>query len=191
MNLFNLYNTQKPKMQLSQRKRSRLMLMPLSQKGFTLIEVMVAVFVLAVGILGMAGMQAVSVRESQNSVFRSQADILAADMADRLRANRADAADELSTNYETDGTLGDLPNCMGTTANCDETDIAGYDIFQWQTQIVNSNLPAGVGTITRNAGTSEYTILVFWDEDRDGAVTTGTSCNSTAADGCIRLVIQI
>ena len=110
------------------------MLMPLSQQGFTLIEVMVAVFVLAVGILGMAGMQAVSVRESQNSIFRSQADILAGDMADRLRANRTDAADPLSTNYETDGTFVVPPNCMGTTAYCDETGIAGYDIFQWQTQ---------------------------------------------------------
>jgi len=191
MNILNSNSTEKSKTQLARRKKSRLMLMPLSQQGFTLIEVMVAVFVLAVGILGMAGMQAVSVRESQNSIFRSQADILAGDMADRLRANRTDATDPLSTNYETDGTFGVLPNCMGTTASCDEVDIAGYDIFQWQTQIANSNLPSGIGTITRNAGTSEYTILVFWDEDRDGAVVTGASCNSTAADGCIRLVIQI
>ena len=180
MNILNLNSIEKSK------TRSTLMM----QKGFTLIEVMVAVFVLAVGVLGMAGMQAVSVRESQNSIFRSQADILAGDMADRLRANRADAADELSTNYETDGT-NDGGDCLGTTANCDEVELAAYDIFQWQTQIANSNLPSGIGTITRNDGTSEYTILVFWDEDRDGAVVTGASCNSTAADGCIRLVIQI
>ena len=81
--------------------------------------------------------------------------------------------------------------CQGTTANCDEVAMASYDIAQWQTQIANSSLPSGVGTITRNAGTSEYTILVFWDEDRDGAVVTGAGCNSTALDGCIRLVIQI
>jgi type IV pilus assembly protein PilV len=190
MNILNSNSTEKSKTQLARRKKSRLMLMPLSQQGFTLIEVMVAVFVLAVGILGMAGMQAVSVRESQNSIFRSQADILAGDMADRLRANRADAADDLSTNYETDGT-NDGGDCLGTTANCDAVELAAHDIFQWQTQIANSNLPSGIGTITRNDGTSEYTILVFWDEDRDGAVVTGASCNSTAADGCIRLVIQI
>ena len=180
MNILNLNSIEKSK------TRSTLMM----QKGFTLIEVMVAVFVLAVGVLGMAGMQSVSVRESQNSIFRSTADILAADMADRLRANRTDAADPLSTNYETDGT-NDGGDCLGTTANCDEVALAAYDIFQWQTQISNSNLPSGIGTITRNDGTSEYTILVFWDEDRDGAVVTGASCNSTAADGCIRLVIQI
>ena len=165
--------------------------MSMAQKGFTLIEVMVAVFVLAVGILGMAGIQAVSVRESQNSIFRSQADILAADMADRLRANRADATDPLSSNYETDGTAVVSGTCRGTNANCDEVQMASYDIAQWQTQITNSSLPSGVGTITRNSGTSEYTILVFWDEDRNGAVTTAASCNSTALDGCIRLVIQI
>ena len=165
--------------------------MPLSQQGFTLIEVMVAVFVLAVGILGMAVMQAVSVRESQNSIFRSQADILAADMADRLRANRADATDPLSTNYVTDGTAVVAGTCQGTTANCNAVQMASYDIAQWQTQITNSSLPSGVGIITRNDGTSEYTILVFWDEDRNGAVVTGASCNPTALDGCIRLVIQI
>ena len=105
MNILNSNSIEKSKMQLARPKKSRLMLMPLSQQGFTLIEVMVAVFVLAVGILGMAGMQAVSVRESQNSIFRSQADILAGDMADRLRANRSDATDPLSTNYETDGSF--------------------------------------------------------------------------------------
>jgi type IV pilus assembly protein PilV len=172
-------------------KSKKIKKMSTAQKGFTLIEVMVAVFVLAVGILGMAGMQAVSVRESQNSIFRSQADILVADMADRLRANRADAADPLSTNYETDGTAVVSGVCQGTTASCDEAAIASYDIAQWQTQIANSSLPSGAGIITRNDGTSEYTILVFWDEDRDGAVTTAASCNSTALDGCIRLVIQI
>ena len=131
MNILNLNSIEKSK------TRSTLMM----QKGFTLIEVMVAVFVLAVGVLGMAGMQAVSVRESQNSIFRSTADILAADMADRLRANRTDAADPLSTNYETDGT-NDGGDCLGTTANCDEVALAAYDIFQWQTQISNSNLPS-------------------------------------------------
>ena len=42
--------------------------------GFTLIEVMVTVFILSVGILGVAGMQAVSVRESGNTYHRTQAD---------------------------------------------------------------------------------------------------------------------
>ncbi len=161
-------------------------------QGFTLIEVMISVFVLSVGILGMAGMQAVSVRETVNTTFRIQADMLAADMADRLRANRAAATNATSTSYESDGSaLGSPSSCIGPTANCNEADLASHDISNWQTHIGNSNLPMGVGTITRAAGTSEYTILVFWDEDRDGAVTTATSCNAASGDGCIRLVVEI
>ena len=160
--------------------------------GFTLIEVMIAVFVLSVGILGMAGMQAVSVREAQNSYFRIQADLLAADMADRMRANREDAADELSTNYVSTGAaLANPVSCLGTTATCTAAQLASHDITEWQTQITNSNIPSGVGTIARTAGTSEYTIQVFWDEDRDGTTTTAAACNASAGDGCIRLVVEI
>ena len=65
-----------------------------NQMGFTLVEVLVAVFVLAIGILGMAGMQAVGVRESQNTYYRTQADMLANDIIDRMRANRAAVASD-------------------------------------------------------------------------------------------------
>lgn len=160
-------------------------------QGFTLIEVMVSMFVLTVGILGMAGMQAVSVRESQNTYFRMQADMLAVDMADRMRANRADAADADSVNYVSDGTVNAASDCIGTAASCTAAQLAGYDVSQWLTQITNSSIPSGVGTISRNAGTSQYTIQVFWDEDRNDAVTTVANCVATAADGCIRLVIEI
>ena len=160
-------------------------------QGFTLIEVMVSIFVLTVGILGMAGMQAVSVRESQNTYFRMQADMLAADMADRMRANREDAADAASVNYVSDGTANAATDCLGTVANCSAAQLAGYDVSQWLAQIDNSSIPGGVGTISRNAGTSQYTIQVFWDEDRNGSVATVANCVATAADGCIRLVIEI
>ncbi len=59
--------------------------------GYTLVEVLVAVVILSVGLLGLAGMQARGMRNSHDAYLRSQAAILAYDIADRMRANR-DAA---------------------------------------------------------------------------------------------------
>ncbi len=55
--------------------------------GFTLIEVLIAMLVLAVGLLGLAGLQATSLRNNQSAYNRSQATQLAYDLADRMRAN--------------------------------------------------------------------------------------------------------
>ncbi|MCX7101946.1 MAG: type IV pilus modification protein PilV, partial [Methylobacter sp.] len=60
--------------------------------GFTLIEVLIAMLVLAVGLLGLAGLQATSLKSNQSAYNRSQATQLAYDLADRMRANVAGAA---------------------------------------------------------------------------------------------------
>jgi type IV pilus assembly protein PilV len=60
-----------------------------TQSGFTLVEVLVAVVVLAVGLLGLAGLQVTSVRFNNSAYLRSQATNLAYDIADRIRANRS------------------------------------------------------------------------------------------------------
>ena len=82
-----------------------------SASGFTLIEVLVAILILGIGILGMAGMQAMSVRESQNTYFRTQADMLAYDIVDRMRANRGEAATTAA--YVSDGSA---PGSVGACA---------------------------------------------------------------------------
>ena len=55
--------------------------------GFTLIEVLIAMIILAVGLLGLAGLQATSLRNNQSAYNRSVATQLAYDIADRMRAN--------------------------------------------------------------------------------------------------------
>jgi type IV pilus assembly protein PilV len=65
--------------------------------GFTLIEVLVAMVVLTVGLLGLAGLQATSLKNSQNAYYRSVATQLAYDMADRMRANFTEARKTVRT----------------------------------------------------------------------------------------------
>ena len=69
--------------------------------GFTLIEVLIAMLVLAVGLLGLAGLQATSLRNNQSAYNRSQATQLAYDLADRMRANFTEANKLANSTYIT------------------------------------------------------------------------------------------
>ena len=163
------------------------------QSGFTLIEVMVAVFVLAIGVLGMAGMQATGVREAQNTYFRTQADMLANDIVDRMRANRQQVIDD--TTYLTAGADPGVANTCGAMGGgaveeCDGQTMAGFDLQSWYNAINSSNLPSATGVITQVAGSATtYTIQVFWDENRDGS--NDQVCGNTLGqDGCVRLTVE-
>ena len=57
--------------------------------GFTLIEVLVSMVIMAVGLLGLAGLQTLSLRDNQDDYLSSQATALAYEMSDRIRANAA------------------------------------------------------------------------------------------------------
>lgn len=161
----------------------------IQQSGFTLIEVAIAVFVLAIGILGIAGMQSVGVRESQNTYFRTQADMLVHDMLDRMRANRDAAQDETSSVYvykTADGGV-DAEICNSSGASCTPAEMAAFDLSQWLDSVQVSSLPNPSVNIARAAAGSVYTVQLFWDEDRSGDA--GTSCDGEQA--CIQMVVEI
>ena len=61
------------------------------QRGFTLLEVLIAVMLLAVGLLGLAGLQAVSLRNNHSAYLRSQATMLTYEIIDGMRTNRSAA----------------------------------------------------------------------------------------------------
>lgn len=130
--------------------------------GFTLIEVLIAMLVLAVGLLGLAGLQATSLKNNQSAYNRSQATQLAYDLADRMRANVAG-----KTTYTT-GTATATAACL-TTAGCTKEAMAENDLKEWN-DAITATLPSGAGTITVTAGI--YTITINWDDNRDGSVNT-------------------
>jgi len=130
--------------------------------GFTLIEVLIAMLVLAVGLLGLAGLQATSLKNNQSAYNRSQATQLAYDLADRMRANVAG-----KTTYTT-GTATATSACL-TTTGCTKEAMAENDLKEWD-DAISATLPSGAGTITVTAGI--YTITINWDDNRDGSVNT-------------------
>ncbi len=129
-----------------------------NQKGITLIEVLVALLILAFGTLGMAGLQAVSMRNNNSAYFRSQATFLAYDMLDAMRANRDEA---LNGNYDID--FGE-----------DETDVPGgakaltkNDVQLWVSNL-DDLLPSGSGAIDCSTISNVCEVQVRWDDSRQG-----------------------
>lgn len=147
------------------------------QHGFTLIEVLIALVVLSIGLLGLAGLQSTGLRFNQSAVMRTQATQLAYDLADRMRANAAavNAGDYL-------GTASANANCH-TTTGCTPAEMAADDLYLWNAAIARY-LPDGEGLICRdqdpsngtsvadngcdNNVNSPFAIKIWWDDDRDG-----------------------
>ncbi|MBK1647899.1 type IV pilus modification protein PilV [Rhabdochromatium marinum] len=139
----------------------------LKQQGFTLIEVLIAALVLAIGLLGLAGLQAVSLKMSQGSYLRVQATNLAYEIADSIRANKSNASDYAGTFTTT---------CNQTLTYASSyssgTEIAVADLAVWQNRLA-CLLPGGSGTIAVSDTTP--TITVTWVETRfEGEETDGS-----------------
>lgn len=115
-------------------------------RGFTLVEALVALLVLSIGMLGIAALYVETLRASRAALVRTDAVTLAADLADRIRANRA-------------------PANAYTGAGQNARAIA--DLTAWNAAIA-AQLPGGTGEIRFRDGTpstpSQYTIRVSWNE---------------------------
>ncbi len=114
-----------------------------NQQGFTLLEILVAMVVLSIGLLGLAGLQTVSLSNNQVAYYRAIASQQTYDMADRMRANLAGVIagsyDSLSATLPTD------PDCI--SEGCTTlADIRDTDHFQWLTNNA-ALLPNGSGTV--------------------------------------------
>ncbi|WP_020410262.1 type IV pilus modification protein PilV [Hahella ganghwensis] len=124
-----------------------------AQKGLGLIEVLVTVLILAVGLLGIAALQAKSLKNNAESYYRTQATVLATDLADRVRSNRA-ILDTFENAYDmtfaTSKTITTTKNCE--TAACSESDLAEYDKVNWVGLVID-NLPGGEAQVTTDEQT--------------------------------------
>jgi type IV pilus assembly protein PilV len=128
------------------------------QRGFTLVEVLVALVVLSVGLLGMAKMVMVSSHSNDSAYLRSQATVLAYQAMDSMRANLIAAS-----GYAT--AVNVMPAATGNcSAVCGNTALALSDVYAWKQHLKNA-LPAGTGSITTTATFPVMaTVVVQWDD---------------------------
>jgi len=124
-----------------------------SRGGFSLIEVLVAILILSIGLLGLAGLQNRALTGNQSALLRSRAVQRCEDILDRMRANRGPALDG---NYNI-AMEADLGSSTGT--------VAMDDLVEWKTALA-ATLPEGDGSAAVNGNMA--TVIVQWTEAADG-----------------------
>lgn len=127
-------------------------------RGLSLIEVLVAVVVLSIGLLGLAGLQASGIRVGQSSLYRSHAAQLAYDMVDRMRANVSAA------------NAGTYNLALNSAAPTGAT-VAERDLKDWRQRL--ASLPSGTGSVAVSG--VEVTVVVQWDDTRGAGMLRGGS----------------
>ena len=137
------------------------------QAGYLMIEVLITMFILAVGLLGVVGLQARAEQAETDSYQRTQALILAQDMADRISANRTVAFDTTTSPYVIATTA---PLGTGSAKDCSApATTADIDLCAWSNALIGAAESYG-GTCDTSAATTR------------GANCAGTLLN---ARGCI------
>lgn len=132
------------------------------ESGFGLIEVLVAALVLAVGLIGLAALQAKGLHSGYSASLYSQATLLAYDIADRMRTNLDGF---YSGHYETGQGQDNACVWNGTTVEtCSPQQMAQHDLWEWQGSVARL-LPAARGTVCRDSTPADG-----GDLNGDGAV---------------------
>jgi type IV pilus assembly protein PilV len=179
------------------------MLIIRSQRGVSMIEVLVAIMILTVGLLGAAGMQSRLQVAEVEAYQRAQAIVLLQDMVDRISSNRSKAAIEeyvtgttnaLGKDTDTDGT-GDYAESAPagcTAAPTTAVTVAQRDKCEWEAAIMGAaekkagaNLGAmngALGCITNPVTTMprEVEVAIVWQGLSPIRVPTNTTCGSGA-----------
>ncbi|MCH9697183.1 MAG: type IV pilus modification protein PilV [Gammaproteobacteria bacterium] len=155
----------------------------LNHLGFTFIEILVSIVIIAIGLLGLTKLQITSLRYNQNAYQRSIATQLAYDLSNRMRANKQG----VELGFYNLPTAQQHTACL-TSAGCTPAEMARHDVYEWlsdssPTSVVNQ-LPNASATVCMDSTPvdgdpedpvcdglgSQYAIKIWWSDD-DGATT--------------------
>ena len=136
--------------------------------GFTLLEILVALLIVSIGLLGVATLQIRGQQFNQVSYLRTQATLLGYDLMDRIRTNYAINSANMATynvptfvNVGTSGIIGQ-PITICDTGQCNSTALMNYDLDNWF-YYLRDTLPGGTAQIIPNA-VNNYTIRIQWKD---------------------------
>lgn len=140
---------------------------PWQMRGVSMIEILVTLVILALGALGLAGLQLQAAKYNKEAAVRSTATQLTVELSDRMRGNLDGIkAGNYNRNLGYAAALADPgsdPGC-GSGSDCSAATLAQLDIFNWLRAIATA-LPQGTGAISPVAGNRfAYEINVMWKE---------------------------
>lgn len=145
-----------------------------SNQGFGLIEVLVSMFILAVGLLGVASMQVSSIKMNQGAYHRSQANILMTEILDRIRLNKNAYLEGNYDDFNTDITAPGNQDCIIQDSGCSKEKLALQDIREFNGFFNDINglgdnfvpfIPGGSASLERDEDTDLATVTVTWKQD--------------------------
>ena len=151
-----------------------------AQAGASLIEVMVAVVVLSIGMLSMAWQHAVAMKYDKMSQFRGVATQLAAELADRVRANATASASYVYTQAYQPGVVA-VAAADCTAKVCNAGEMAAFDLAEFR-NAARLSLPDGGLLVTQDpANPGALTIWLLW---RDPEALDTATATASSATGC-------
>ncbi|MCG6201142.1 type IV pilus modification protein PilV [Psychromonas antarctica] len=139
----------------------------MKKAGFSLIEIMITSFVLALGLLGLAGMQSTAIKSRVEIQQRTLANSLAADISERMQLNRQwlqAAGNDYAISSLMEANL-TAPTCVDNEAvfdNCSGEDIKNNDLYEWKNKFIGANVVSATGS---NAGLIEADACIEVDSD--------------------------
>ena len=155
-----------------------------SQRGFSMIEVLVTLLIIALALLGTAGLQAYSMRLNQGGQFRTQAVFLVADLTERMEANKNAISKGAYALALSNAPNPLLTSCTDAVCTCDRlaggvcSALALYDLSVWQNTVA-ATLPQSSWSVVNAGGNpSTVTVTVSW-VDRRADTTTAAFDNTT------------
>ena len=185
------------------------------QRGAGLIEVLVAVLVVAFAVLSMAGLQTVSKKNTREAMLRSTAARMSQSLIERMRANASatalDAYLDAAANGLGGGTMGTSPLKNGATQSCSPSELAYFDVWQWE-QVLDGAMEVVVdggqtdvvgGLVTPRAcltgpaggGDGLYQLTVVWygaiEMPADTSVACALGTGAYGADDVLRRTLTL
>lgn len=154
-------------------------------QGFSMIEVLVSLFIISISLLGAAGIQVRAMQLGQGSQLRTQAILLTDDLAERMEANKTASINTTTTTLynvaESSSAPTTAPATDCSTATCTATEMAAYDLNLWQKQVQNT-LPQSTWSVNRTGlgNPATYQITVKWVDTRGD-----NTANSATASGVV------
>jgi type IV pilus assembly protein PilV len=162
----------------------RAMQRPRAVKGFTMLEVLISIVVIAFGLLGIAGLQAFALKNNQSAGQRMTTTMLATDMVERVWSSNPDFRPFYSN--DSIGSYGSPVSGCISVSGCTPAQLVQNDLAEWEDRVKNS-LPSGAGIICKDTtpddGTgatdpqcdlnpnAPFVVKIWWLDDRSAANT--------------------
>lgn len=143
-------------------------------QGFTMLEMLIAVLILSVGLLGIAALQTRGQQLNNAAYVRTQANLLAYEITEKIRANATYARNSAGGGYKLAGKPG-TPDVLCHQTICTPAQLAAYDLWLWYQQLERA-LPDGKAVITAEAVDgglhTQYSVQITWglrDSEQESA----------------------